>query len=194
MPARRRFILDGNTAMPHSDANEPSFVVTDRRHFTSAGERRHDVPDAPEPAAAAIELNPPARPAPAPEPAGKAAGRRAEPAKGNQIPFPAPAPAPAPLAEEPAAEPAAEPGGPIGFIGFLESLYASAMMQLGATAPGQLSRPEPDYEGARQTIEILGLLQQKTNGNLTAEEAQVLEEILYELRMVYVQLTRKRAR
>ena len=176
--------------MPQSDANEPTFVVTDRRHFTAAGERRHDVPDAPEPPAAAIELNPPARPAPAPEPAGKAGGRRAEPAKGNQIPFPAPPPTPAAEPEEPAAA----AGGPISFIGFLESLYASAMMQLGASAPGQISRPEPDYEGARQTIEILGLLQQKTNGNLTAEEAQVLEEILYELRMVYVQLTRKRAR
>lgn len=178
--------------MPQSDANEPTFVVTDRRHFTPAGERRHDVPDAPEPAAAAIELNPPPRPAPAPEQAGKAGGRRADPAKGNQIPFPAPAAAPAPASVP--EEPAAAASGPIGFIGFLESLYASAMMQLGATAPGQLSRPEPDYEGARQTIEILGLLQQKTNGNLTAEEAQVLEEILYELRMVYVQLTRKRAR
>jgi hypothetical protein len=46
---------------------------------------------------------------------------------------------------------------------------------------------EPNLEGAAQMIEILSLLDQKTRGNLTAEERQVLEQVLYELRMRFVE-------
>lgn len=177
--------------MPSAEANEPSFVVTDRRHFTPSGERRPDVPEEVSTPAEVVEIG-----------AGKAASSaaasasQAAPAKGKSpkgAPQPA-APAPAQPAPGDAEYEEPEPGGPVNFLAFLESLYASAMMQLGAAAPGQLSRPEPDFEGARQTIDILGLLQQKTKGNLNPAEQQALEEILYELRMVYVQLTQKRAR
>jgi hypothetical protein len=47
-------------------------------------------------------------------------------------------------------------------------------------------RSEPNLEGARQMIEILGLLEEKTKGNLTAEERSVLEQVLYELRLRFV--------
>ena len=47
-------------------------------------------------------------------------------------------------------------------------------------------RSEPNLEGAAQMIEILSLLDEKTRGNLTAEERQVLEQVLYELRLRYV--------
>jgi Domain of unknown function (DUF1844) len=49
------------------------------------------------------------------------------------------------------------------------------------------NRTEPNLEGAAQMIEILALLDQKTRGNLTAEERQVLEQVLYELRMRFVE-------
>ena len=48
-------------------------------------------------------------------------------------------------------------------------------------------RSEPNLAGAAQMIEILVLLDQKTRGNLTAEERQVLEQILYELRLRFVE-------
>ena len=46
---------------------------------------------------------------------------------------------------------------------------------------------EQNLDGASQIIEILGLLDQKTRGNLTAEERQVLEQVLYELRLRFVE-------
>lgn len=175
--------------MSQPDAKEPSFVVTDRRHFTSAGERRSDVPEETSSSVSHVDIGVP--PSPATSAAAPAVGRAsAGEAKAGAIPFPTPPP-PEPIDTQ---APPPEPVGAISFLGFLESLYATAMMQLGAPAPGQISRPEADLEGAQQTIEILGLLQQKTQGNLTAAEAQALEEILYELRMVFVQLTRKQAR
>ncbi len=49
------------------------------------------------------------------------------------------------------------------------------------------SKAEPNLEGAAQMIEILTLLEEKTRGNLTAEERQLLEQVLYELRMRFVE-------
>ena len=46
---------------------------------------------------------------------------------------------------------------------------------------------EPNLDGAAEMIAILSLLEEKTRGNLTAEERQVLEEVLYELRMRFVE-------
>ena len=48
---------------------------------------------------------------------------------------------------------------------------------------------EPNLDGAAQMIEILALLDQKTRGNLTAEERQVLEQVLYELRLRFVEVS-----
>ena len=56
------------------------------------------------------------------------------------------------------------------------------------------ARAEPNLEGAAQMIEILALLDQKTRGNLTAEERQVLEQVLYELRMRYVEASAEQPR
>ena len=49
-----------------------------------------------------------------------------------------------------------------------------------------ISRAQPNLPAAQQMIDILALLEQKTRGNLTAEERQVLEQVLYELRMRFV--------
>jgi Domain of unknown function (DUF1844) len=76
----------------------------------------------------------------------------------------------------------------LSFTAFVLSLASSAAIHFGDLPdPVSGQAAEPDLEGASQMIEILSLLEQKTRGNLTAEERQVLEQVLYELRMRYVQ-------
>ncbi len=74
------------------------------------------------------------------------------------------------------------------FEKFAASLYMSALMQLGLAAP-QGGKPQVDLIGARQTIDILGILQEKTKGNLTPAEESMLQNVLYELRMAYLEVT-----
>ena len=74
------------------------------------------------------------------------------------------------------------------FEKFIASLYMTSLMQLGLAAP-QGEKPALDLIGARQTIDILGLLNDKTKGNLTAAEESALRNILYELRMAYLEVT-----
>jgi hypothetical protein len=74
------------------------------------------------------------------------------------------------------------------FLGFVLSLAHTAAFHFGDVPdpvtgqPGQLSLP-----AAHQIIEILALLEEKTRGNLTAEERQVLEQVVHELRLRYVE-------
>jgi len=69
------------------------------------------------------------------------------------------------------------------------SLSTTAMLQMGLlAAPGQ-NQPEKDLEGARQTIDILQILKDKTTGNLTEEESQILEASLFDLKMWYLKAT-----
>jgi len=75
----------------------------------------------------------------------------------------------------------------LSFTAFVVSLASTAAIHFGDLpdpATGQLS--PLNLDGAAQMIEILAMLDQKTRGNLTAEERQVLEQILYELRMRFV--------
>jgi hypothetical protein len=74
------------------------------------------------------------------------------------------------------------------FEKFVASLYMSALMQLGLAAP-QGGQPQVDLMGARQTIDILGILKDKTKGNLTPAEENMLQNVLYELRMAYLEVT-----
>jgi len=74
------------------------------------------------------------------------------------------------------------------FEKFAASLYMSALMQLGLAAP-QGGKPQVDLMGARQTIDILGILKDKTKGNLTPAEDNMLQNVLYELRMAYLEVT-----
>ena len=76
----------------------------------------------------------------------------------------------------------------LSFTAFVLSLASSAAIHFGDLPdPMTGERQEPNLEGASQMIEILTLLDQKTRGNLTAEERQVLEQVLYELRMRFVE-------
>jgi hypothetical protein len=78
----------------------------------------------------------------------------------------------------------------LSFTAFVLSLASTAAIHFGDLPdPVSGERGQPNIEGAAQMIEILALLEQKTRGNLTAEERQVLEQILYELRMRFVEAT-----
>lgn len=76
----------------------------------------------------------------------------------------------------------------ITFEKFIASLYMSALLQLGLAAP-QGAQPQVDLVGARQTIDTISLLQEKTKGNLTTAEENMLQNLLYELRMAYLEVT-----
>jgi hypothetical protein len=79
------------------------------------------------------------------------------------------------------------------FERFMASLYMSAMFQLGLMHE-QGGQPRVDLIGARQTIDTLSLLSEKTKGNLTSVEQNFLQNCLYELRMAYVEVTNALAR
>lgn len=76
------------------------------------------------------------------------------------------------------------------FSAFVLSLASTAAIHFGDLAdPITGSTPEPNLDGASQMIDILSLLEEKTRGNLTAEERQLMEQVLYELRMRFVEAT-----
>ena len=77
------------------------------------------------------------------------------------------------------------------FVGFVLSLAHTAAFHFGDVpdpVTGQSSTA--NLAAAQQIIDILALLEQKTRGNLTAEERQLLEQLLYELRMRYVEISK----
>jgi hypothetical protein len=74
------------------------------------------------------------------------------------------------------------------FDKFVASLYMTSLMQLGLAAP-QGAKPQVDLLSARQTIDTLAILQDKTKGNLTLAEQNMLQNCLYELRMAYLEVT-----
>jgi len=78
---------------------------------------------------------------------------------------------------------------PIDFVTFVLSLGSTALMHLGAAPPelfegGQM--PPANVPLAKQTIDLLAMLEEKTAGNLSGEEEQLLAQLLYDLRMRYV--------
>ena len=75
----------------------------------------------------------------------------------------------------------------IGFVAFLYSLASSAGVHFGDVAdPTTGQTRAPNLEQAGHVIEVMAMLEQKTKGNLTSEERQFLEQVLYELRMRFV--------
>jgi len=87
-----------------------------------------------------------------------------------------------------AQNPAAGPQPPVTFDNLVQQLYVSAMIQMGAgTQEGQ--RPRVDILGARTTIDLIGVLAEKTKGNLTPAEDRTLQTVLFEARMAFLELT-----
>jgi Domain of unknown function (DUF1844) len=84
----------------------------------------------------------------------------------------------------------AEPLPQLSFTAFVLSLASTAAIHFGDLPdPASGQRTDPNLEGATQMIEILSLLERKTRGNLTAEEREVLGQVLYELRVRFVEAT-----
>lgn len=74
----------------------------------------------------------------------------------------------------------------INFATFIASLNASALLQLGAIEDPTTGTKNKNLPMAKQTIDILSMLQKKTTGNLSVEEENLLKNILYDLRLMYV--------
>ncbi len=87
-----------------------------------------------------------------------------------------------------AQNPAAGAQPPVTFEHLVQQFYVSAMIQMGAGAQeGQ--RPRVDILGARTTIDLLGVLAEKTRGNLSESEDRTLQTVLFEVRMAFLELT-----
>lgn len=86
--------------------------------------------------------------------------------------------------EEPKRE---QPQPPLDFTGFVVSLSHTVLFQLGLIKIPGGDEPKKDLQGARQTIDLLALLEEKTKGNLTEQEAKILKESLFQLRMAFVE-------
>ena len=176
------------------DEKEPTFTVTDRRKFTMEGELRDDAP-----AAEHQEEKPAAPPAPEKVVTMPAPETKEEAAVDAELPqFTAQETAEQHAAYQESsrqiddmlrqANPGMGPTGVITFEHIIQSFYVSAMIALGAgTEPGQKARV--DILGARQSIDMLALLQEKTKGNLTQKEEATLQNVLFELRMMFLEIT-----
>ena len=115
------------------------------------------------------------------EPAGKTASKEA----------PADNPAPGPATDEGREEVRGDERGPLPpetFPTFLLSLHTSALIHLGLIPDPINNHKVVNLELARQNIDLLEMLQAKTEGNRTEEESKLFDNILYELRMAYVQV------
>jgi hypothetical protein len=81
-----------------------------------------------------------------------------------------------------------------GFETLVSSLSTTAMFQLGALPGPAGEYIPPDMPNARRTIDLLAMLKEKTRGNLTPAESRLLESVLYELRLSYVEVGKRGAR
>ena len=194
-----------------AEQNKP-FVVTDRRKFTLDGTPRPDADPSPE-----REVRAEAAAAPAAEPlefkapqAAQSSGPEppSQPAEPNpEADYPAP-----PTAAEMdqahvaykqtserldtavrAANPGMDHPPAMTFDQIVQSIYMTTIMQLGGTTQeGQ--QPKVDLMGARQSIDMLGILAEKTKGNLAPSETQLMENALFEVRMGFLEVTQALAR
>lgn len=93
---------------------------------------------------------------------------------------------------EPAGQTGQEPLPEINFSAFVISLSTQALMHLGEIANPISEKVEVDVPVAKQMIDILAMLRDKTRGNLNASEDRLMEDILFDLRMKYVEAVKKR--
>jgi len=160
---------------------KPEFVVSDRRKFTDEGELRQEAREeisGQQPAqgsqTATAEADPMPQPPSRAEQDAQHAEYRASGKKLDDI-----------LVE----------GGhgkaedfEMTFERLVQSLYVTALVQLGMMHR-EGETPRPDIIGARQTIDTLGVLKDKTKGNLTSAEDNLLQNTLFELRMAFLEMT-----
>jgi hypothetical protein len=179
---------------------QSSFTVTDRRLFTSEGDLRKDV----------AEESEPVKPAPPAATQKNSPSETPQAASGNGDAVDREMPVPPTEAEQEAQAAAYRQSSKdldsevelsghsakdfeMTFERFLASLYMTAMLQLGLMRE-QGGQPRVDIIGARQTIDTLSLIGEKTKGNLSPREENFLQNSLYEVRMAYVEVTNSLAR
>ncbi len=83
-------------------------------------------------------------------------------------------------------EPPPGTGAKIDFPSYILSYYTQSLVLLGEVPNPYTNKKEEDLEAARHTVDILGMLKDKTKGNLTEDEEQLLESVLYEVRLKYM--------
>jgi Domain of unknown function (DUF1844) len=158
------------------DPKQKELKVTDKRIFTAEGDIREEFrseikpadPQAPRPP------EPPAEP-PAERPAAERREKNAGPPPGGER-------------RRSVAEKAENPGTP--FTDFAQQLIAQAYMFLGMLRSPHQPKPIVDVAAARDMIEILTMLKEKTAGNLTPDEDDFLSTHLGELKLAFVQRTK----
>ena len=82
--------------------------------------------------------------------------------------------------------------GTVTFHSFLLGLAASALIHLGDKPHPETGQMAPDLALARETLDLLAVLREKTRGNLTVEEQRLLDSLLADLRLQYVEKSQKR--
>ena len=187
-------------------SDTPKFEVIDRRKYKAEEEER-EAAQTPAPAPpAAVPAPEPVKEEPRVGPQLVTESSREDALAGDELELEAELP-PAPTAEESRQQKSAydasaqrledlvraqNPGvgaqPAVTFDHLVNQLYVSAMIQMGAgTQEGQ--RPRVDILGARQTIDLMGVLAEKTKGNLSEAEDRTLQAVLYEVRMAFLELT-----
>ncbi len=155
--------------------DQPTFKVTDRRLFNADGSPR-DLPpeEKPEPKVAITEE-------------AAAAATAAAPAQ-EAKPEPEASTSAAEAEEEFSEEDLADARDPASFVSFVMSIASNAASALGMMEHPVTHQREVDVELGKHWIDILGMLQKKTAGNLTSQEKRMVEGLLADLRMQYVSL------
>jgi hypothetical protein len=182
---------------------EPQFTVTDRRKFTAEGELREGEGTPSEPTRPSAP--PVAERAKAPQPAVATQDLQVdldepeEPDDADTIPEPTALESAQQSKEYQAsasrlddmvrkANPGQAAPTAMNFDRLVQSLYMTAAMQMGAgTAPNE--QPRIDILGARQSIDMLIVLEEKTRGNISDQEKRLLQNALFDLRMSFLEIT-----
>jgi hypothetical protein len=158
--------------------DQPTYKVTDRRLFNADGTPR-DLPP---------EEKPEPKPEPVAAPAETAVETAASSAEAEAATEPPPVEATDELEDEFTPEELADARDPAGFISFIMSIASNAASALGMMEHPVTHSREVDVELGKHWIDVLGMLQKKTAGNLAPKEKQMLEGLLSDLRMQYVSL------
>ena len=166
-----------------TDKPKSEIKVTDKRIFTAEGEIREEFREE-------IKAGDPFAAKPAEKPAQPAPPKEA-PAERRQTPNPEPPAATGERRNKSIADKAQNPGTP--FADFVEPLIAQAYVSLGMLRDPYGQKPKIDVAAARQMIEMVTMLKDKTAGNLTPDEDDFLSTHLGELKLAFVQRTKNLA-
>ncbi|HEY2829357.1 MAG TPA: DUF1844 domain-containing protein [Thermoanaerobaculia bacterium] len=170
--------------MPKDAREKPEIKVTDKRIFTAEGDIREEFRDEIKPGE---PMSAKAEEPPAPTPPEKAADPP-QPPEGERRSQTKGAPPETGERRRTMADKATNPE--TAFTNFIEPLIAQGYMSLGLLRNPYQPQSKIDVAAARQMIDILTLLNEKTAGNLTADEDDFLETHLGELKLAYVQRTK----